>query len=91
MRLMVIGDDSALHARLRNSVEVRWLQSEVVEYNPVLRGSFILENLLGTPPAPPPPNVEAFQENKEGEQSKTIRQIMETHRANPSRSHAMNR
>ena len=39
MRLMVIGDDSALHARLRNSVEVRWLQSEVVEYNPVLRGS----------------------------------------------------
>jgi mono/diheme cytochrome c family protein len=52
--------------------------------SPVLRGSFILENLLGTPPAPPPPNVEAFQENKEGEQFKTIRQIMEAHRANPS-------
>jgi hypothetical protein len=52
--------------------------------SPVLRGSYILENLLGTPPAPPPPNVEAFQENKEGEQFKTIRQIMETHRANPT-------
>jgi eukaryotic-like serine/threonine-protein kinase len=39
MRLMVIGDDSALHARLRNSMEIRWLHSEVVEYNPVLRGS----------------------------------------------------
>ena len=39
MRLMVIGDDSALHARLRNSIEIRWLQSDVVEYNPVLRGS----------------------------------------------------
>ncbi len=52
--------------------------------SPVLRGSYILENLLGTPPAPPPPNVEAFQENKEGEQFKTIRQIMEAHRANPS-------
>ncbi|HTB64761.1 MAG TPA: serine/threonine-protein kinase [Steroidobacteraceae bacterium] len=39
MRLMVIGDDPALCARLRNSVEVRWLQSEVVEYNPVQRGS----------------------------------------------------
>ena len=52
--------------------------------SPVLRGSYILENLLGTPPAPPPPNVEAFKENKEGEQFKTIRQIMESHRANPT-------
>ncbi len=39
MRLIVIGDDPALHARLRNSVAVRWLQSEVVEYNPLKRGS----------------------------------------------------
>ena len=52
--------------------------------SPVLRGSYILENLLGTPPAPPPPNVEAFPENKEGEQFKTIRQITEEHRANPT-------
>jgi mono/diheme cytochrome c family protein len=52
--------------------------------SPVLRGAYILENLLGTPPAPPPGNVEAFKENKEGEQPKTIRQIMEQHRANPT-------
>jgi hypothetical protein len=38
--------------------------------SPVLRGGLHLENLLGTPPAPPPPNVEAFKENKEGEQSR---------------------
>src|SRR5262249_41244574 len=50
----------------------------------VLGGSYILENLLGTPPAPPPPNIEAFKENKEGEQPKTIRQILEIHRANPT-------
>jgi len=52
--------------------------------SPVLRGSYVLENLLGTPPAPPPPNVEAFKENKEGETPKTIRQIMQEHRANPT-------
>jgi len=52
--------------------------------SPVLRGSYILENLLGTPPAPPPPNVEAFKENKDGEAPKTIRQITEQHRANPT-------
>ena len=52
--------------------------------SPVLRGAYILENMLGTPPSPPPPNVEAFKENKEGEKPKTIREIMETHRANPT-------
>jgi len=52
--------------------------------SPVLRGAYILENITGTPPSPPPPNVEAFKENKDGEKPKTIRQIMETHRANPT-------
>jgi len=52
--------------------------------SPVLRGAYVLENLLGTPPAPPPPNVEAFKENKEGEPFKTIRQIMEAHRTSPA-------
>ena len=52
--------------------------------SPVLRGAYILENIAGTPPSPPPPNVEAFKENKEGEKPKTIREIMETHRANPT-------
>jgi eukaryotic-like serine/threonine-protein kinase len=43
MRLMVIGDDSALHARLRSSVEVRWLESEVIEFNPIVRGSLAVD------------------------------------------------
>jgi mono/diheme cytochrome c family protein len=52
--------------------------------SPVLRGAYILENITGTPPSPPPPNVPAFKENKDGEQAHTIRQIMEAHRANPT-------
>jgi len=52
--------------------------------SPVLRGAYILENITGTPPSPPPPNVEAFKENKDGEKPKTVRQIMEAHRANPT-------
>jgi hypothetical protein len=51
---------------------------------PVLRGAWILENLLGTPPSPPPPNVEAFPENKDGEKARSVRGIMEEHRANPA-------
>ena len=51
---------------------------------PVLRGAWILENLMGTPPAAPPPDVEGFPENKDGEKAKTVREIMETHRAQPA-------
>jgi hypothetical protein len=51
---------------------------------PVLRGAWILENLLGTPPAAPPPDVEGFPENIDGEQARSVREIMEQHRANPS-------
>jgi hypothetical protein len=51
---------------------------------PVIRGAWILENLLGTPPAAPPPDVEAFKENKDGEKALSVRAIMEEHRAKPS-------
>jgi hypothetical protein len=51
---------------------------------PVLRGAWILENISGTPPSPPPPDVEGFKENKEGEKAKTVREIMEQHRAKPA-------
>jgi hypothetical protein len=50
----------------------------------VLRGNYILENIMGTPPSPPPPNVPAFKENKEGEKPHTVRETMEMHRANPT-------
>jgi hypothetical protein len=51
---------------------------------PVLRGAWILEAITGTPPAAPPPNVEAFPENEEGRQPKTVRERLEAHRTNPS-------
>lgn len=51
---------------------------------PVIRGAFILENIMGTPPSPPPPDVEGFPENKEGAKQLTVREIMQLHRAKPS-------
>jgi len=51
---------------------------------PVLRGAWILENIIGTPPAAPPPDVEGFKENKEGEKPKTVREIMMLHRSKSS-------
>jgi mono/diheme cytochrome c family protein len=51
---------------------------------PVLRGAWILENIVGTPPAPPPPGVEALKENIEGQAARTVRERMVAHRVNPS-------
>jgi hypothetical protein len=52
--------------------------------SPVLRGQWLLENVLGTPPASPPPNVEALVETVEGQKASTVRARLEAHRTNPS-------
>ena len=56
--------------------------------SPVTRGAWILENLLGSPPPLPPPDVPAFPETKTGqgihEQPKTVRERMTAHRASPT-------
>ncbi len=46
--------------------------------SPVLRGKWVLTNIMGTPPPPPPPNVPPLKEIASG----TMRQRMEEHRAN---------
>jgi hypothetical protein len=51
---------------------------------PVLRGAWILEHLTGTPPAQPPPDVEALPENIAGEAATTVRARLEAHRRSPS-------
>ena len=52
--------------------------------SPVLRGKWVLINLLGTPPPPPPPNVPALDDKDEQVKALTMRQRMEQHRANPA-------
>ena len=50
--------------------------------SPVVRGKWILENLLGTPPPTPPANVPPLEEAASGK-PRTLREQMEAHRANP--------
>ena len=53
--------------------------------SPVLRGKWMLENLLGTPPPPAPANVPPLAEKEEGSQGKvlSVRERMAEHRSNP--------
>ena len=54
--------------------------------SPVMRGTWVLEHLLGTPPPPPPPGVETNLEESVGTSAAalTIREQLERHRADPS-------
>jgi mono/diheme cytochrome c family protein len=54
--------------------------------SPVLRGKWVLEVLLGTPPPPPPPDVPDLEATAEAEDGRlrTVRERMEQHRANPA-------
>lgn len=51
--------------------------------SPVLRGKWIMENLLNTPPPVPPPGVPSLDDTKAG-LTASLRQQMEAHRANPA-------
>jgi hypothetical protein len=52
--------------------------------SPVLRGAWVLDKLMGTPPTPPPPGVETNLDPKEGEKPKTVRARLERHREDPN-------
>jgi Protein of unknown function (DUF1592)/Protein of unknown function (DUF1588)/Protein of unknown function (DUF1585)/Protein of unknown function (DUF1587)/Protein of unknown function (DUF1595) len=52
--------------------------------SPVLRGKWILDVLLGSPPPPPPPEVPALPEAGEGGKVLSVRERLSEHRKNPA-------
>jgi hypothetical protein len=51
--------------------------------SPVIRGKYILQNILGAPPPAPPPDVPALDEEAVGNAG-SMRQQLEKHRSNPT-------
>jgi hypothetical protein len=51
--------------------------------SPVLRGKYIISNLLNTPPLPPPAVVPDLAESAHKDKPSTVREQLERHRANP--------
>ena len=52
--------------------------------SPVLRGKWVLENVLGAPPPPPPDVVPPFEEDAGAAKPRSVRERMEAHRRNPA-------
>ena len=83
MRKVTLAKDSHRGSVLTHG-SLLLVTSNPTRTSPVKRGLFVLENLLGTPPPPAPPNVPTLESTKQNSADfLTMRQAMELHRAKP--------
>lgn len=74
--------DSPTRGGLLGQAAVLTVTANGVETSPVTRGVWVLESILGTPPAPPPDDVPAIDPDIRG--AKSMREILAQHRDNPA-------
>lgn len=60
------------------------LTSNPTRTSPVKRGKWIMDNILGTPPPEPPPNIPELEATQEASPDATLREQLELHRSTPS-------
>jgi hypothetical protein len=79
-RRVVYGEDNPRRGLL-GQASILTVTSAPIRTRPVVRGKWILENLLGTPPPAPPPNVPPLKESG-AVLAQSMRERMAAHRAN---------
>jgi hypothetical protein len=82
-RRVALGPELAARRGLLGKGGVLMATSHADRTAPTLRGKWLLENVLGSPPPAPPANVPAL-ETEPGEAPKTMRERMQVHRATPA-------
>jgi hypothetical protein len=82
-RRVTFGDDDVRGGLLRQG-SVLTVTSYATRTSPVIRGKWILSNILGVPPPSPPPNVPVLKERSGVGQGGSMRERMAEHRANPA-------
>ncbi len=77
--------DGSVRGGLLGQGSILTLTSYATRTSPVLRGKWVLENLLSDAPPPPPANIPALKtEGKQAGETLSMRAAMTQHRANPS-------
>jgi PAS domain-containing protein len=75
--------DGHQRAGVLTQASVLTVSSYPTRTSPVIRGKWLLENILNAPPPPPPPDVPLLDEKASGN-TVSVRQQLEQHRANPA-------
>jgi hypothetical protein len=84
-RRVELGEQAAVRGGLLGQGSILTVTSHADRTSPVVRGKWILENILGTPPAPPPANVPSLNENNNvAGKVLSMRERMAEHRSNPA-------
>jgi hypothetical protein len=84
-RRVELGDLAPVRGGLLGQGSILTVTSHADRTSPVLRGKWILENILGTPPAPPPAIIPPLNENNRvGGKVLSMRERMAEHRSNPA-------
>ena len=80
------GGQEAVIARggVLTQAAILTVTSNPTRTSPVKRGKWILENILGTPPPDPPPNVPMLRDDAKTVATGSLRQRMEQHRKDPN-------
>ena len=80
------GGQEAVQARggVLTQAAMLTVTSNPTRTSPVKRGKWVLENILGTPPPDPPPNVPMLRDDAKAVAAGTLRQRMEQHRKDPN-------
>ena len=82
-RRVEFGKNEARGGLLRQG-SILLATSYATRTSPVIRGKWVLDNVLGVPPPPPPPNVPELGDTGVGEQARSMKERMSAHRANPA-------
>ena len=80
-RRVKLSDDS--RRGLLGQGSILLVTSVATRTSPVARGKWVLENILGSSPPLPPPNVPALPENASSAKLVSVREKMEAHRQSP--------
>ncbi|QDT40669.1 hypothetical protein Pan241w_07270 [Gimesia alba] len=75
--------DKTRRAGLITQASILTLTSNPGRTSPVKRGKWIMENILGTPPPTPPPNVPELEESASAKPNATLREQLALHRKIP--------
>lgn len=81
-RPVEVSDENHRGGLLRQA-SILAVTSYATRTSPTVRGNWVLENILGIPAAPPPPNIPSLPE-KTAAAELTIRERLAEHRANPA-------
>jgi mono/diheme cytochrome c family protein len=82
-RRVTLGEDSP-RLGLLGKAAILTVTSYASRTSPVLRGKYVLDNLLNAPPPPPPPNIPPLQEKSDSGKPLSMREAMVQHRGNPA-------